>query len=192
MASLIVLSGPSGVGKTTLCKSLLSLSNGNLTRSVSHTTRTMRAGEIEGRDYYFVNKDQFNLILKSAGFVEHTEYLNNLYGTSREFLNSALSKDENVLLILDHIGAKNVKKMYPSNSHLIFCTPPSVEILKVRLQKRKSSTYEEIKERLLMAQECIATKDWYDHVVVNERLPDTISNLCSLINFISGKSIFGA
>ena len=190
MASLIVISGPSGVGKTTLCNSLLNLSKSKLKRSISHTTRAMRPGEIHGVDYYFVSKENFRLMLQNSGFIEYTEYLNNFYGTSKEFLNSALQKDEDVMLILDHVGAKSIKQMYQANAHLIFCAPPSIKALKVRLQKRKSSTSAEITERLCMAQECIATKDGYDHLVVNEKLQDTIYRLCCLINSISGKSIF--
>jgi guanylate kinase len=190
MASLIVISGPSGVGKTTLCNSLLNLSNSKLKRSISHTTRAMRPGEIHGVDYYFVSKENFRLMLKNSGFIEYTEYLNNFYGTSKEFLNYALQKNEDVMLILDHVGAKSIKQMYPANAHLIFCSPPSIKALKVRLQKRKSSTSEEIKERLCMAQECIATKDEYDHFVINEKLEDTVYRLCVLVNSISCKSIF--
>ncbi len=108
MASLIVLSGPSGVGKTTLSKALWASSRGILIRSVSHTTRAIRTEEVEGRDYYFINLAEFESMLECGDFVEHTRYLNIFYRTSKMFFNKAIAKDENVQLILDYIGANNI------------------------------------------------------------------------------------
>jgi guanylate kinase len=189
MASLIVLSGPSGVGKTTLSKALLAASDGKLIRSISHTTRDIRAEEVEGRDYYFINSKQFVLMLERGDFVEHTQYLNNFYGTSKEFLSGVLSKDQDVLLILDYIGAQSIKKLYPLNTHLIFCAPSSIKVLQTRLEKRKGNQ-EEIQKRLQIARACLETKIYYDHVVVNDKFQLALNDLCTLINKISEKSIF--
>ena len=189
MASLIVLSGPSGVGKTTLSKALLAASKGKLIRSVSHTTRAIRTEEVEGRDYYFISPAKFESMLECGDFVEHTRYLNNFYGTSKMFLNKAIAKDENVLLILDYVGAKNIKRLYPANSHLIFCAPESIEILQTRLEKRNTSL-QEMHQRLCIARECLDTKAYYDHIVVNDKFQLALHNLFVLINKISAKQIF--
>jgi guanylate kinase len=190
MASLIVISGPSGVGKTTLSKSLLNLSNGKLTRSVSHTTRSPRPGEIDGQDYYFVSLEEFNLMLNKAKLIEHTKYLGNLYGTSQDVLQVLMDQDLDVVLNLDYEGARRLKELHPSNARLIFCAPPSMQELEARLRKRNSSTESNLQKRLHIAEQSLATQAYYDFVVINDDFQVALKSLCLLINKVSNHNIF--
>lgn len=161
--ALIVISGPSGAGKSSLCKALLKRGIENLKASISHTTRNKRPGEEEGIDYYFVSRHTFVEMLQEEEFLEHTEYAGNFYGTSRESVGRALENKESILFDLDHKGAMAMKKA----ATLIFCAPPSLKALELRLQKR-GEAQEEIEKRMIKAEEQLNQKSLYDYIIVND------------------------
>ena len=131
------------------------------------TTRPKRKGEKEGRDYYFVSKDEFEKMIKRGEVVEYNFYNGHYYGTPKKDLETALKKGKNVLLEIDVNGAKNIKKLYPKNSILIFITAPLKDIER-RLKKRGKNTPTEIKERLTRAKKEQKEKKNYDFVILNE------------------------
>ncbi|KAG8930114.1 hypothetical protein FRC02_004598 [Tulasnella sp. 418] len=171
MSRLVVLSGPSGVGKSTLLKKLFAEYPGAFQFSVSHTTRSPRPGEINGSAYHFVDRADFLALVSRGGFIEWTEYNGNCYGTSVMAVEECL-KDENArcLLDIDSEGVKSLKALPHLNPTLIFIAPPSAEALKSRLGGRGTDTEESIQGRLNIALREIeyAKSGAYDCTVVND------------------------
>lgn len=178
-AHLFVISAPSGAGKSTLCKILLERFP-DIRFSVSHTTRKPRAGETEGKDYYFIRKEEFVRGTESGRWAEWAEVHGNFYGTSSEFLNRNLSAGNDILLDIDVQGMLQILRRYPE-SITIFILPPSLEILRERLQSRSTDTPEVIAARLSNAEKEMAQKDSYRHIIINDRLPEAAEKLISLI-----------
>jgi len=176
---LIVISAPSGTGKTTLSHMLLR-EFPNMEFSVSYTTRKPRNGEINGRDYWFVDRETFEKMIEEGNFLEWAEVYGHLYGTSKSQVIKALSEGKDVLLDIDTQGALNVKKNFPE-AVLIFILPPSLRELKRRLESRGTDDEETIKKRLKIAREEIRRAPLYDYVVVNDVLEIAFDNLRSII-----------
>ncbi len=176
---LVVISGPAGVGKGTLIKEILKKDD-SFHLSVSYTTRPMRDGEINGRDYYFIDKSQFEAYISQNFFVESELVHGNYYGTSRQEVEDKLHSN-NIIFEIDVAGARNVKKMLPQ-ALLIFIQPPSWEDLEKRLIGRGSETPETIHTRLQTAQKELEQIDFFDYCVVNDRIDDTVEELWQLIN----------
>jgi len=176
---LIVISAPSGTGKTTLSHMLLR-EFPNMEFSVSYTTRKPRSGEINGRDYWFVDRETFEKMIEEGDFLEWAEVYGHLYGTSKSQVIKALSEGKDVLLDIDTQGALNVKKNFPE-AVLIFILPPSLRELKRRLESRGTDDEETIKKRLKIAREEIRRAPLYDYVVVNDVLEIAFDNLRSII-----------
>ncbi len=176
---LIVISAPSGTGKTTLSHMLLR-EFPNMEFSVSYTTRKPRNGEINGRDYWFVDRETFEKMIEEGDFLEWAEVYGHLYGTSKSQVIKALSEGKDVLLDIDTQGALNVKKNFPE-AVLIFILPPSLRELKRRLESRGTDDEETIKKRLKIAREEIRRAPLYDYVVVNDVLEIAFDNLRSII-----------
>ncbi|HWJ02465.1 MAG TPA: guanylate kinase [Verrucomicrobiae bacterium] len=176
---LIVLSGPSGAGKGTLCKELLKQLP-NLNYSVSATTRAPREGEMDGVHYFFKSKEEFERMLAANQFLEHAEYVNNLYGTPRFAVEEAINEGRNVILEIEIQGALQIKRKFPKGV-FIFVVPPSMEELKARICKRGTETEDNIKKRLDKAsveQEYITE---YDYAVVNDQVADAVEKIKAII-----------
>jgi guanylate kinase len=176
---LIVLSGPGGVGKSTVAKALRE--TGEFWVSVSATTRIARHNEVDGVDYFFYSDEEFDSAVKSALFLEWAEFAGNRYGTPRKPVEDALRDGKSVLLEIEIAGAKQVKESAPE-AILIFLQPPSWEELVSRLEGRGTDSPERRAARLALAQEELAQAPIFDHSLVNERVEEVVASLIGLTN----------
>jgi len=176
---LIVISAPSGTGKTTLCHMLLK-EFPKMEFSVSYTTRKPRPNEKDGVDYHFVTKEQFLKMVEEGDFLEWAEVYGNLYGTSKSQVLKALEEGKDVLLDIDPQGALQVKKNFPE-AVLIFVLPPSLKELEKRLRKRGTDDEATIEKRLKVARKELQTALKYDYLVVNDELNLAFNALKSII-----------
>ena len=178
---LIVLSGPSGVGKGTIVGKLLGL--GNYALSVSCTTRAPRAGEKDGISYFFISREQFLKSVQEGGFLEYSEHFENFYGTPKKFVQDKL-KTHNVILEIEVDGALQVKKAYPE-ALLIMILPPSVEELRARLKGRGSESAEKIEQRVKRMNYELSKKDKYDYIVINDDLEKAVAEIEKIIEGVN-------
>lgn len=176
---IIILSGPSGVGKRTV-RELLDLDQLNLVNSVSWTTRQPRAEDIEGVTYHFVTPEEFEENVKSNGFIEYAGFADHAYGTPRKALEDWLKEGKNVLLEIEVNGAKQVMEQYPQ-AESIFLVPPSLEELKSRLTGRNTEDEETVRKRLERADEEMALQNQYNHVVVNDDAKRAADEVAAII-----------
>lgn len=176
---LLVVSGPSGAGKGTICDALRAKYPG-LHYSVSMTTRAPRKGETEGVNYYFRTNEQFEELIKKDAFLEYAQVYDHYYGTPKEYVLSLIESGKSVLLEIDIQGAMQVKKQYPKGV-FIYVVPPSLEILSGRLHHRGTDTEEVIQNRLSKITEELALAHQYDYIVVNDVLSDAIQKTCSIL-----------
>lgn len=177
--SLFIVSAPSGAGKTTLCRKLVS-SLPNLQFSVSYTTRQPRKGEVNDRDYTFINSQDFRLMADKGEFIEWAEVHGALYGTSRKRLEELLDSGNDVILDIDTQGAMQIKERYKEGIY-IFILPPSLDTLKERLKNRMTDSKEEIGKRLGRAIAEIKTFNKYDYVIINDILEDALMEFEALV-----------
>jgi len=177
---LFIIAAPSGGGKSTLCHRVLKRFP-EMRYSVSFTTRQRRRGEQDGVDYHFINKRDFKNGIKSGKWAEWAVVHGNYYGTSADFLADALAAGRDILLDLDVQGARQILARYP-NSVAIFILPPSLEVLRERLEARGTDSAESIAIRLKNAAEEIAQQDMFHHIIVNERLSKAVQELISIID----------
>ncbi len=178
---ILVFSGPSGAGKSTICRAVLERFN-DLAFSVSHTTRPMREGEVDGRDYHFVSEETFMNLVKSDAFAENAEVFGNFYGTARETLEEVMVSGSNALLDIDVQGGEQIKEAYPDLTTMIFVLPPSMEMLEERLRNRGKDSEEVISRRLRKAAAEIEKIDLYDYVIINDVLKDAIDEAVLLVS----------
>lgn len=176
---LVVLSGPSGAGKGTVCKSLLPSTKG-LSYSISCTTRSPREGEVHGVNYFFLTPEQFEEMIRKDELLEWAKVYQNYYGTPLRYVEDKLSAGENVLLEIDIQGALQVKRKYP-NGVFIFLIPPSLEELKKRILGRGSETEESFRLRFGAAAEEMGYITEYDYVVVNDEVENAVEKIRSII-----------
>ncbi|MBQ9714618.1 MAG: guanylate kinase [Clostridia bacterium] len=176
---LLVVSGPSGVGKGTLVKALKARRS-DVTESVSCTTRPPREGEKHGREYFFLSKEEFLRRIAENDFLEYDEHFGNYYGTPKSFVQEML-KSKSVILEIDVVGALNTKKAIPE-SVLIMIAPPSLEELKRRLTGRGTETQEAIENRLSRLEYELSQKDKYDYTVVNDDLERALKELETILD----------
>ena len=178
--SFIVLSSPSGGGKTTVAKHLMA-KYPQISFSISATTRNMRPGETNGKDYYFLTKEDFKAKIANNELVEYEEIFGNYYGTLISELQRA--KDENKILLfdVDVKGALSIKKFYPEESILIFLAPPSIEILEQRLRNRNTESEEQLSKRLARAKSEIDQADKFDYLIINNILDETLQNAVNIV-----------
>ncbi|WP_134684512.1 guanylate kinase [Brevibacillus migulae] len=175
---LLVLSGPSGVGKGTVCKALRERMN-EIVYSVSATTRQPRAGEVDGVNYFFKSKEEFQQMIEQDQLLEWAEYVGNYYGTPRRFVEETLASGRDVILEIEVQGALQVKEKFPQGIFL-FLAPPDLTELQNRIVGRGTETEESIRNRMAMAKAEIELMDKYDYVVVN----DVIDTACEKIRAI--------
>lgn len=173
---IIVISGPSGVGKTTLYKRLLAEFPEKLAFSVSVTTRSPRPGEVDGVDYYFYTKEEFERAKEEGKFAEWAEVYGNYYGTLKSELERIMKSGKTALLDVDVQGGMSIRQAFPE-SYLIFILPPSFEELKERILKRCSDNPEAIKRRLHQASEEMKMASFYDLCIENKNLEEAYATL---------------
>lgn len=167
---LIVFSGPSGVGKGTVRQEIFSTPDHKFEYSVSMTTRQKRPGEVDGVDYFFRTREEFEELIKNGHMLEYAEYVGNYYGTPLTYVNETLDKGIDVFLEIEVQGALQVKKKVPDGV-FIFLTPPDLDELKDRLVGRGTDSEEVIRQRIERAKEEIALMREYDYAVVNDEVP---------------------
>ncbi len=177
--SLVVVSGFSGVGKGSVMKSLISRYEG-YALSVSATTREPRPGEVEGREYFFISRDEFLEMIENDELVEYASYCDNYYGTPRRFVTQKLEQGQDVLLEIEIQGALKIKKQFPE-ALLIFIMPPSVDELMNRLLSRGTESEEAICKRIERAVEEAGGIEDYDYIYINDRIDDCADRMNELI-----------
>ena len=177
---LFVISAPSGAGKTSLVKALLK-ERAELVVSVSHTTRTARKQEVDGREYHFVDKAEFERLVARGAFLEHARVFDNYYGTGREQVSERRAAGRSVLLEIDWQGARQVRKSVP-DCVSIFVLPPSRAVLETRLRERGTDSDEVIARRLADAASDMSHCLEFDYAVVNDRFEQAVQDLLSIID----------
>jgi len=181
---LSVISGFSGVGKGTIVKKLVEKEGYAL--SVSATSRAPRQGEVHGREYFFLTREEFHSMIENDGLIEWAEYVNNFYGTPREYVEERLARGEDVILEIEPQGALKVKAQYPE-AVLIFIVPPNAKELENRLVGRGTEEAETIKKRLKRAAEETSFIENYEYIVINDDLEDAVSDIHHIIQAASHK-----
>lgn len=176
---VFIISAPSGSGKSTLVNELLKSVSG-LEFSISYTTRAPRGSETNGRQYYFVSRDQFKKMVEQDAFLEHAEFDGNCYGTARRFLKEAEQNGRDLLLDIDVQGAEQIQSKLPDATS-IFILPPNRKTLEERLRKRSEDEEDVIQRRLLTASREIENYERYNYILVNDRLEDSIELLQSIV-----------
>jgi len=176
---LFVVSAPSGGGKTTLCREILGQVP-ELAFSISHTTRQPRAGEVNGKNYFFISPEQFQKDLDNGHMAEWTEIYGNRYGTSRQTIEDLFARGCDVLFDIDEPGARQLKQAYPSVI-TVLVLPPSLKVLRQRLIDRGTEEGEALDRRLKRAKEEIEAMRWYDYVVINDTIAEAVDQLQAVI-----------
>ena len=176
---LLVVSGPSGAGKGTICKALLS-KNDQIKLSVSATTRKPRNGEVDGVNYFFIEKDKFTTMIENGEFLEYAQIYDNFYGTPKAAIMECLEKGQDVILEIEMQGARQIKDVCPDGV-FIFVLPPSLEELKNRIVGRGTETAEEIEKRFSCAFDEINRIVDYDYFIVNDDVEKSVKQVESII-----------
>ena len=179
MSRAFVITGPSGVGKGTLIRGVMDRV-GDLELSVSATTRPPRVGEVDGVDYHFLTRQQFDRRVAAGEFLEHADYAGNHYGTLRSELEDRLRAGRPVVLEIEVQGARQVREAMPEAMQ-VFIVPPSLEELRTRLIARGTDDAEEVERRLRVAEGELAAQPEFRHVVVNDRLQEALARLTEIV-----------
>lgn len=177
---LIVLSGPSGVGKGTVRKAVFDSEENDFQYSISMTTRKQREGEVDGVDYYFRSREEFEAMIEAGEMLEYAEYVGNYYGTPLTYVNQTLDEGKDVFLEIEVQGAKQVKDKVPDGV-FIFLTPPDLAELKSRIIGRGTDEMSVIEERMAVAREEIEMMALYDYAVVNDEVPLAVQRIKDII-----------
>lgn len=176
---LIILSGPSGVGKSSVVAKTMELRD-DLCFSVSVTTRSPRPGEIDGKDYFFISGEQFDRMVENNELLEHACYVQNSYGTPRFFVEDRIEKGFNVILDIEVQGARQVFEKAP-DAVSVFVLPPSMQVLEQRLTARGTETEQTVAARLTRARQEIQEADFYQYMIVNDKLEKAAADLNAII-----------
>jgi guanylate kinase len=178
-AQIFVVSGASGSGKTTLVRALQT-NDPTWRFSVSYTTRPPRPGEIDGQDYCFVSTAAFLKLIQAGQLVEYVEQFGHYYGTSRTWIDQALTGTRDILFDVEIHGAKALKEHFPQGN-FVFILPPSPEVLETRLRARGSLPEAELRQRLERVRQEVQEADWYDYLIVNDNLTEAVSRLQAIV-----------
>ncbi|NLN95924.1 MAG: guanylate kinase [Bacteroidales bacterium] len=179
---MIIISAPSGAGKTTLVKHLLSVRN-DLEFSISACSRAKRDGELDGRDYYFMKKEEFRKKIDNNEFIEWEEvYPGSYYGTLRTEVYRIWNKGNHVIFDVDVVGGLNIKKQFAEKNLAVFIQPPSIEVLETRIRKRQSDSEDKIRERVNKAKWEMTFANKFDRIVVNNEISVAKIELLNLVN----------
>ncbi len=176
---LFILSAPSGAGKTTVCDALLK-ELPDLRRAVTTTTRQPRTGEVNGVDYFFLSREEFQDKLKAGRFLESAVIYDNYYGSGRDYIESELTAGHDVILVVDVQGARSIQETGVKAVY-IFLLPPSLDVLKARLVDRKTDSPEVVMKRSAQAREEISQYKRYDYCVINDDLPVAVADIKAII-----------
>jgi len=177
---LVIISGPSGVGKGTIRKALFEIPDNNFCYSVSMTTRKPRPGEIDGVDYFFVTREEFEKRIKSNGFLEYAEFVGEYYGTPIDFIETMMEKGKEVIVEIEVEGALQVREKNPE-AVFIFIVPPSRKALIDRLKNRGTDSLETIKKRIDKAEREFHLAYKYDYIVVNDEVVNAADRIYAII-----------
>lgn len=177
--SLFVVCGPSGVGKGTVCKELLRVKP-EIKLSISATTREKRKGEIDGVNYYFIERNDFEEMIEKDELLEYAEVYDNLYGTPKKYVLEELNKGNDIILEIDPQGAMQIKEKFKEGI-FVFLLPPSMEVLKNRITKRGRDSKENIKKRLNCAYQEFDFIKEYNYYIINDDLSNAVNSLISII-----------
>ncbi len=179
---VIIISAPSGAGKTTIVRHLIGQSALNLAFSVSACTRAKRDHEVDGRDYYFMSVNDFRTLIDEGAFLEWEEvYKNGYYGTLKTEVDRIWEQQKHVLFDVDVVGGVNLKQIYGDNALAVFIMPPSIEVLRERLQKRGTETEEKIESRINKASLELKYAKKFDVIVLNDALPEALAETEKLV-----------
>ncbi len=176
----VVLSSPSGAGKTTISRKLLE-SDREVEMSVSCTTRPPRNGEVDGEDYYFVSKDKFKEMINKGDFLEHAEVFGHFYGTPKSFVDARLNESKDVVFDIDWQGTQQLRSKLEKQLVSIFILPPSMEELEKRLRTRAQDAEEVVQKRMKKASREISHWNEYDYVIVNENLEQAMADVEKIV-----------
>jgi len=179
---MFVLSSPSGVGKTTLTKKI-SINNKNFVISISHTTRKPRVSEIDGKDYFFINENEFNKLIEEDSFFEHAKIFDNYYGTSKRQVLNIIEKGNDVLFDIDWQGTQQLKKIQGISLVTFFIIPPNVETLKNRLINRHKGEEKMINKRMEKFSVEISHWNEYNYVLINDNLEKCYEKILEIMKF---------
>ncbi|MBU3741349.1 MAG: guanylate kinase [Candidatus Kapabacteria bacterium] len=193
---LIVLSAPSGAGKTTVAKHLLATFP-ILTFSVSATTRPMRPGEVNGKDYVFLSRDEFRRRIETDDLIEYEEIFGNYYGTLRSMVQESIARGQFVVFDVDVKGALSLQRAFPDDTLLMFVAPPDMQTLETRLRSRKTESEEQLAMRLARAEMEMGHRDDFDVVLVNRDLAQTLDRAEAIVRQVTvgapeQSSLFGS
>jgi len=177
---LLVLSGPSGTGKGTVCKVVRDSMGDRLAYSISATTRKPRVGEEHGREYFFFSKEEFEALRDQNGFLEWAQVYDNYYGTPRAFVEEVLASGRDCILEIDPQGALQVRKA-TDEAVLVFIAPPSLEELRARLTGRGTEAPEEVEKRLSCAEAELAYSNQYDYLIVNDEVEKAAEKMKAIL-----------
>jgi guanylate kinase len=178
---LIVLSAPSGAGKTTIAREILARHPADVMFSVSATTRAQRPGERDGIDYYFVSREKFGELIDSGALIEHEAIFGNFYGTPKSEVARAKQMGKSLIFDIDVKGGLSIREQFPAESLLIFIAPPSFTVLEARLRDRMTESAATIERRLERAEMEMGMANQYDYVVVNDNLEQAVKEVEEII-----------
>ena len=176
---LFVVSGPSGVGKNTILNQIIARGN-NVRYSISATSRAMRPGEVDGKSYYFVTREQFEGLIAGDALLEYAEYVGNYYGTPIQPIREAVEAGTDIVMDVDVVGALKIKKRLPA-AVLVFVTAPSFAALRARLERRGDVAPEVMKERLERAKWEYAQAHQYDYIILNDEVEHAVGELMAIM-----------
>lgn len=177
--SLLIISAPAGTGKSTLVN-MLKKELPSIAQSISYTTREKRKGEQDGKDYYFLSKEEFEAKIKEGDFLEYTSHYGHYYGTSKSHIEKLISEGKNVVLVIDTEGAKAIKALKVP-AIFVFITPPSLDELKRRLKDRATEKDQDLQKRLEKVDEELEAVQYYDYHIENNNLQEAYNVLKSIV-----------